>query len=250
MALDVRIAREAEKSASRSFLASLSTDKVVLDVTRWTIARVRSSSSSTTTTFLVTIDAPEPRRAVPVRRVAHDVARRRARHRRDARCGGGVAQADSAFPEAEAYLDLYDAEILAKRGELQSAVRLATDALPKLAKEESMLRWRTLAWEADALRRLGKLEAARPLYQEVLQKVPSMIRIVDASVPIDTKTDGSDLADAALRRIRRSPRFDAVDGAPFRVSASTLKDGSVELCLTDDGGFLVRVRARRQEIVR
>ena len=78
---------------------------------------------------------------------------------------------------------------------------------------------------------------ARPLYQEVLQKVPSMLRIVDAEVPIETKSDGSDLADTAVSRVRKSPRFVAVDGAPYRVSATTLKDGSVELCLTDDGGF-------------
>jgi len=236
MALDARIAREDEKSASRSFLSSLSTDKVVLDVTRWTIRRAIVQLVDNDE-FLVSITRPN----------LGELFQYGAWHTmslvdvlgtgvmRDA--VAAARKIDAPFPESEAYLDLYDAEILAKRGELQSALRLATDALPKLVKEESMLRWRTLAWEAEALRRLGKLEAARPLYQEVLQKAPSMVRIVDGTVPIETKSDGSDLADVALRRIGKSPRFDAVDGAPFRVSASTLKDGSVELCLTDDGGF-------------
>ena len=234
--LDARIAREDEKSSSRSFFNGLSTDKIVLDVTRWTIRRaiVQLVDSND---FLVNVTRPNLGElfqygawhtmslvdvlGAGVMRDAVDKAR----------------DLDAEFPEATAYLDLYDAEIEYRRGDLQGALRRATNALPKLVREEAMLRWRTLAWEAEALRRLGRLEDARPLYQEVLQKGPSMLRIVDAQLPITTKSDGSDLADAALRRVRRSPRFDASDNAPYRVSATTMKDGAVELCLTDDGGF-------------
>src|SRR5262249_44147980 len=88
--------------------------------------------------------------------------------------------ADTDFPAATPFYDLFDAEISFHKGNLTSAVDAATAALAKLPKEEAMMRWRTLAWQAEALRRQGKLEAARPLFHEVLQKAPSLLRIVDA----------------------------------------------------------------------
>jgi hypothetical protein len=142
---------------------------------------------------------------------------------------------DAKFPEATAYLDALAGEIAFRGGDLVQADRLATAALAHLPREEAMLRWRTLAWQADALRRLGRMPAARPLYQQVMQKLPSAMRILDLRLPVAVESDGSPLAREAAARAARSTRFVRGADAPFRVMASG-RDGAVEICLTDDKG--------------
>jgi tetratricopeptide (TPR) repeat protein len=140
----------------------------------------------------------------------------------------GARRRDAAFPEAGAYLDAFAGEIAWREGDMGEADRLAARALAGLPREEALMRWRTMAWRADALRRLGKLGEARPLYQEVLGKLPSALRFLDLQLPVRVDGDGGD----AARRVARSSRFLVEDGAPF-----VLRVRGKGICLLDDAGF-------------
>lgn len=145
-------------------------------------------------------------------------------------------QRDAAFPEATAYLDSLSGEVAFREGQLTEAERLAESALAALPREEALLRFRTQAFRADALSRLGRLAEARPLYQEVLQKFPSVLRILDVALPVSLSTDGSALARAAEKRLRSSSRWKSRADAPFRLQLSAI-NGGIEICLLDDHGF-------------
>ena len=233
LALDAKVESEAEQAAARS--SSISWDRVQLGIERWSVGRqlVQLSASGD---VLVTMTRPNLGEEF-------QVAAFRTMSLVDV-LGIGVMRdavaasrsADASVPEAAAYLDLFDAELAYRAGDLSRALDGARAALPKLQPEEAVLRWRTLAWQADALRRLGKSGEAAPLYHEVLQKLPSILRLLHLAVPVSITGDGSALAAEAARRLRGSPRFDAASSAPFKISA-TSKAGTVELCLTDDAGY-------------
>jgi tetratricopeptide (TPR) repeat protein len=144
---------------------------------------------------------------------------------------------DGEYPEATGYLDALDGEIAFDSGDWREAERLARKAMEGLPREEQLLRWRTEAWLAEALRRQGRIGDARPYYHEILQKLPSALRFLDARVPATVESDGSARGAAAASRLARSRRFvDAGKDAPFRLRTGD-KGGAVEICLTDDRGF-------------
>jgi tetratricopeptide (TPR) repeat protein len=157
--------------------------------------------------------------------------------------GAGVLKAaiveararDAKFPEAGPYLDALEGEIAWRDGEWERADRLATAALHALPREELLMHWRTLAYQADALRKLGREDAARPLMQEVLSKFPSVLRILDIRVPVSIESDGSALAVEAADKLTSSSRFDAKKKAPFKIQAGE-KTGLLQICLIDDKG--------------
>jgi tetratricopeptide (TPR) repeat protein len=144
---------------------------------------------------------------------------------------------DAEYPDATAYLDAVEGEIAFDEGRYGEAERLAKKAIEALPREEVLLRWRTQAWLAEAIRRQGRVADARPYYHELLQKLPSALRFVDARVPATVNADGSARGEAAAKRLRRSTRFvDAGPDAPFRLHV-TDRAGALEICLTDDRGF-------------
>jgi hypothetical protein len=111
---------------------------------------------------------------------------------------------------------------------------LATQALANLPKEENLLRWRTLAYQADALRRLRGNDEAKQAYHEVLHKFPSVLRILDVPVPVQVNVSGGEAARDAAARLQRSSRF--VPGGPFQLNVDD-RNGAIQICLTDKGGF-------------
>ncbi len=143
---------------------------------------------------------------------------------------------DEAYPEAAGYFDALAGEIAWLEGDHERASRLATSALARLPREEALLRWRTQAWNADALRRQGRLEEARPLYHEVLQKYPTALRVLDLALPASVSADDDELARATADRLRRSSRFAVAQDAPFKLRVS-VADGLPTICLTDANGF-------------
>jgi hypothetical protein len=232
-ALDARLARIAEMTSYRPLLGTLSMDLVRLVATRWTVRRelVQLMSDDDLLVTYTRPDMGEPDTTGAWRAMAlADVL------------GTGVmfdavARArtlDAAFPEAAPYLDLYEGELLFRRGDYAAAVDRASAALPRLPHEEALVRYRTLAWQADALRQLGKLDA-RP-YHEVLQQWPAIFRILDLAIPVTIDSDGSSAAADAAHRVASSPRFTVTTGAPFKIAARTV-EGAVELCLSDTAGF-------------
>jgi tetratricopeptide (TPR) repeat protein len=232
--LDTRIRLLAEKRSYGPFFAGLPTEELKLSLARWEIRRA-----------LIQL-AAEPgmlvNRTRPNLGEISDVA--------PWQVGGfvhvlgtGVMRGsvlagrvlDRAFPEAGAYLDALEGEIAYAEGRLAEADRLATAALTALPREEALLRWRTTAWQADALARLGRPNEARAGFQEVLRNFPSVLRILDLQVPAQVSSDGSALAKTVAERLMRSRRFTITKGAPFRLDVSA-KGESVQICLSDESG--------------
>ena len=142
---------------------------------------------------------------------------------------------DAAFPEATAYFDAVDGELAFRSGDLQQAVALAESAVKGLPREEALLRWRTRAWEADALRRLGRAADAHAAYGEVLNRWPTALRILGLALPVTLASDGSELGRETAARLGRSVRFAVAAQAPFALRVEQ-RGGSVEICLRDDAG--------------
>ena len=157
--------------------------------------------------------------------------------------GSGVMRAalartrvlDAAFPEATPPLDALEGEIAFREGSLDEAVKLGTAALAGLPPSNALWRWRTLAWRADALRRLGRMTEARADYQEVLQRWPTALRVLGLSVPVKLSHDGSARAKDTASRLGRSSRFEVQAQAPFQLTVSSATAG-LEVCLLDDYG--------------
>ena len=232
-AVDARLARIAEMTAYRPMLATLSVDVMRLVATRWTV-RHELIELLADDDMLVTYTRPnmgEPDTTGSWRTMAlADIV------------GTGIMEdavarartLDAEFPEAQPYLDLFAGELAYRRGDYAVAADRAAAALPKLPHEEALLRYRALAWQADALRKLGKLDA-RP-YHDVLQNFPSIFRILDLAIPVAIESDGSPAAAEAARRAADSPRFAQTTGAPFKIVTRAV-EGVVEMCLTDTRGF-------------
>lgn len=142
---------------------------------------------------------------------------------------------DAAFPEAGPYLDALAGEIAFREGDLVEAERLAARALSALPKEEALLRYRTLTWRAEALRRRGRVGEAAAYYHEVLTQLPSALRFLDARVPAKVTSSSEPLAADAASRLRRSSRFVVSGSAPFVLDVG-VKGGAVTICLRDDSG--------------
>lgn len=142
---------------------------------------------------------------------------------------------DAAFPEATFPLDSLEGEVAYQERNWEAAVKLGTSALGGLNKREALWRWRIMAWRADALRRLGRMNEARADYQEVLQRWPTGIRMLGLSVPVKISNDGSELAKDTATRLSRSPRLDLQDKAPFQITVAASAK-AVDVCLIDDNG--------------
>ncbi len=142
---------------------------------------------------------------------------------------------DAQTPAAAGYLDALEGEVAFRAGELDDAVRLAQRALEALSPRAAMWRWRTQAWRADALRRLGRNADARADYQELLQRWPTAFRLFDLRVPAVISTDGSALATETAGRLARSTRFEVASQAPFRLAVASAGE-QVEICLRDELG--------------
>lgn len=141
---------------------------------------------------------------------------------------------DAPFPEATAYFDAIDGELAFRGGDLEQAVALADAAVKGLPREEALLRWRTRAWQADALRRLGRAAEARAAYQEVLNRWPTALRLLGLALPVTLASDG-ELAGQTAARLGRSIRFAVAAQAPFALRVEQ-RGGAVEICLRDDSG--------------
>lgn len=141
---------------------------------------------------------------------------------------------DAAFPEATGPLDSLEGEVAFQERSWADAVKLGTSALAGLNKREALWRWRIMAWRADALRRLGRMNEARADYQEVLQRWPTAFRMLDLAVPVKISNDGSALAKETATRLGRSPRLDVEDKAPFQITVTGSK--TIDICLLDDNG--------------
>lgn len=142
---------------------------------------------------------------------------------------------DAEYPEATPYLDALSGEIAFRTGELDEALRYAERALAGLPSADGLIRWYVMTWQADALWREGDRARARAAYHEVLQKLPSTVRILDLAIPVEITHDGSARAEEVAEAVGDSPRFrSSSEGFKIYVSAA---GKSVTTCLTDRNGL-------------
>ncbi|MCU0697549.1 MAG: hypothetical protein MUC96_13565 [Myxococcaceae bacterium] len=151
---------------------------------------------------------------------------------------GGLARArvlDEGLPVSAAYFDAFEAELELRHGSAEQAVALATAALEKLPTEEGLLRWRTHAVRAEALRKRGDGEGARADLELVMRQWPTALRIIGAPLPVSIAHDGSDAASETASRLSRSSRFTVSTEAPFRVQVDAVGPAPT-VCLTNRSG--------------
>ena len=142
---------------------------------------------------------------------------------------------DAAFPEATPYLDAISGEIAYREGEYAQAIALAEKALPDIPAADGLIRWYTMAWEADALWSEGEHARAVARYHEVLQKLPVAVRMLDLALPVEITHDGSGLAEDAADALGDSPRFtSSKQGLRIDLRASGKE---LTACLTDRHGM-------------
>lgn len=144
-------------------------------------------------------------------------------------------KADATFPEAAAYLDALEGEVAFREGNDERAVKLGNAALDALPTGQALLRWRTMGWRAESLRRLGQSSQARADLQELLQRWPTVFRLLRLDVPVTMSNDGSALAKETADRLARSPRLQVQSKAPFQVTVNA-RGKDVDVCLLDDSG--------------
>lgn len=142
---------------------------------------------------------------------------------------------DAKFPQAAPYFDALEGELAWRDGDMSTALTKAAAALDALPRKEALVRWRVMAWRADALRRQGKLTEAVADYQQVLQLWPTIFRVLDVQVPVTVGSDGAPASKDAAARVSRSTRFDVQKSAPFRIDVRT-QGKRTDLCLLDASG--------------
>lgn len=142
---------------------------------------------------------------------------------------------DAQYPEAAPYLDALEGEIAFRTGDLSRALELGKQAVAGVPLRDGLIRWYTMAWMADARRRQGDAEGAAAAYHEVLQKLPSALRILDLALPVTISNDGSERAREVASKMSSSPRFTESDGG-MRIEVAA-QGSTVNVCLVDPRGF-------------
>jgi tetratricopeptide (TPR) repeat protein len=156
--------------------------------------------------------------------------------------GNGVVQ--EAVAEARAretmrrqtapYFDALDGEIAYRRGQLSRALTLARQALRGLPKDEVLLRGRTSAWAAHSALRLGRTREAARLFDDVLQRFPTALRLLGIPLPAQVRAGPNPLARAVAARLQGSRRL--TGGRLGFVVRVTVRGKRVRLCLSGQGG--------------
>ncbi|MDQ3335066.1 MAG: tetratricopeptide repeat protein [Myxococcota bacterium] len=142
---------------------------------------------------------------------------------------------DKAYPEAAPYLDALSGEIAYRGGDLDEALGFAEKALAGIPTADGLIRWYVMTWQADALWREGEYDRALTAYHEVLQKLPSTVRILDVAIPVEVTHDKSERAEEVADSVTDSPRFKS-SSRGFKVHVTTTGK-SVTACLTDRNGL-------------
>jgi tetratricopeptide (TPR) repeat protein len=144
---------------------------------------------------------------------------------------------DAKFPEATPLIDALEGEVAFREGNWKEAVRLAEAALAKMQKRDALWRWRVMAYRAGALVKLGRNTDARADQQELLQRWPTAFRIMRLQVPVVVSSDQTETGKEVAARLSRSPRFDVMAKAPFRITVTGRANSkAVDACLLDDNG--------------
>jgi tetratricopeptide (TPR) repeat protein len=137
-------------------------------------------------------------------------------------------------PGADAYYDAFDAEAALASGDDEDADDLGARALEGLEPGEALLRARTSAIRAEALRRRGELGDALGAYEEAFAADPGVFRRLGLVVPVKVEVSGGDVAEDVASALDWSPRFDVSDdGLVVRIESDGTRG---EVCLVGASG--------------
>ena len=134
------------------------------------------------------------------------------------------------------YIQAVLAECEAQRGSSSQAEKLINDCLSALPPRESALRVRLQADLASVLESQGKSQEALHSLRIVMEKDPSLLRILELRLPISMTSSGA-LASKAVSRLQGSPRFTSGSNA-FRAEVSDNNGGLHGRLLGPDGTVL------------
>jgi tetratricopeptide (TPR) repeat protein len=140
------------------------------------------------------------------------------------------SEAPDEVPALLDYLDAYEAEAAAARGDWQRALRLARRAAEKLPATEALLRARTRWIQARGYEARGDLEAAVPRYLEVLQIDPTLLRRTGDRLPVRVVAAGDRLSRRTAALLRRSPRIRDDDRSTLRLQVQAEGGSTCHLC--------------------
>lgn len=136
---------------------------------------------------------------------------------------------------AKSYLRTLEAEVAWAEGDEKRTLALVDEAFADLPAAEQLMRGRLAALGALAARDLGLGQRAAELFDTALQIDPGALRRAGAELPVRLGTHGGPIAERTAKLLRRSPRFDVTDRAPFEVQVeATDRDGTA--CLIGPRG--------------
>jgi hypothetical protein len=156
-----------------------------------------------------------------------------------------VREREKEFPEQiNAYLQAFEAEMAWQASDYQRAEELATQALTVISPAIKILRFRlnALIWGSQqALTKKGIISDGGSLDQrldELLQKYPTILRILDLRIPADIKLLGeSRMHQDIYDRLKKSPRFDLDAQVDRKVKVTIDADESkIYLCMLSTQG--------------
>ncbi len=136
------------------------------------------------------------------------------------------ARARETLPEAEGYFLAYEAEVAYLQGRERDALRLADEALRALPSHEALLRARITAFAAQAALDAGQNTRALELFDAAFQLDPGIIRRLGLALPATFPAASGDVAEAARRLLKRSPRFRSAKGGYQVTVSSDAKSGN------------------------
>lgn len=146
-----------------------------------------------------------------------------------------AARAAEASPGMVPFYDALEAELAWHRGDYDRVRELARSVEADLPAQEFLLLARVKALAADAARRQGEMSAALPLYQEVMETDPGVLRRLGLSLPATVRSTSTSAAgQAAEAMLARSPRLRSTAGG-FVVSVGESRD-ALEVCLAGPSG--------------
>ncbi|MCC6751060.1 MAG: hypothetical protein IT371_25630 [Deltaproteobacteria bacterium] len=151
-----------------------------------------------------------------------------------------VRQRNAGRPALLPYLEALEAEMLYRDGLLEEALARAPRLLAALPKDEVLLRMRVAAWAADAAWRRGKAGDAIELFDQVMYRWPTALRLLGVRLPATVVvTHAGSVTDRIARTLGRSRRLRSLGGVAaknaFTVQIAQQGD-KVALCVSGPRG--------------
>ena len=146
-----------------------------------------------------------------------------------------AAKGTAKDPKTGAYFDALEGEVAWRQGWAEQALSKGQAALASLPKDEALLRGRVAAWTADAALTLGRNGAAEQLFQQVLQRFPSALRILGIRLPAKVMAATEPESQAVAERLLGSQRLRPELELGF-VARVTGKGATLRVCLEGRGG--------------